>query len=95
MRTPPVEPSSTLPFDPSRRGDAARQTDAEHAISEAILRVEAMTGDTRLDRALALLQIARDEVADFVDGVEKPATVSGKLKRVSEAILALACEIDD
>ena len=84
-----------MTFDPTRRGDAARQTDAEYAISEAILRVGAMAADVRLTSVLVLLQNARDEVADFVDGVSKPATVAAKLKRVSEAILALACEMDD
>jgi hypothetical protein len=55
-----------------RRINQSRFTRAEIAITHAIAVVDMVGCDTRLTNAVILLQQARDAVADFVDGVDKP-----------------------
>lgn len=52
-----------------RRNDLARNVDAEHAIRTAVAEVEFLAADERLSDAVALLNAARESVADYVDGV--------------------------
>jgi hypothetical protein len=51
-----------------RRARLDHLTLAETAIYNAIQSVESMGADVRLTNAVVLLQRARDQVADFVDG---------------------------
>jgi hypothetical protein len=52
-----------------RRIQLDKYCPAELAIRAAVLAVEEMGCDTRLTKAVILLQQAKDRVADFVDGV--------------------------
>lgn len=53
---------------PLRRDRIDLSTPAENAIRAAIDAVEAMGADERLTEAINLLTMARNRVADFVDG---------------------------
>lgn len=55
-----------------RRARLDQFTPAERAIYEAMKAVEDLPPDKRLTDAVVLLGRARDLVADFVDGVERP-----------------------
>lgn len=55
-------------MDIPRRIQLEKMTPAEVAILAAVLEVEKMGADTRLTRAVTLLQQAREKVADYVDG---------------------------
>jgi hypothetical protein len=55
-----------------RRARLDQFTPAERAIYEAMKAVEDLPADKRLTDAVVLLGRARDLVADFVDGVERP-----------------------
>jgi hypothetical protein len=67
-----LEPSS--PADAiSRRNCLDKLTPAERAICDATQAVEALPPDVRLTDAVVLLVLARDRVADFVDGVASSA----------------------
>jgi hypothetical protein len=52
-----------------RRIQLDKMTIAELAILNAVQLVEEMGADVRLTNAVNLLAIAREQVADFVDGV--------------------------
>jgi hypothetical protein len=52
-----------------RRIQVDKLIPAEKAIYDAVGAVEALPADTRLTKAVMLLQDARNAVADFVDGV--------------------------
>jgi hypothetical protein len=54
-----------------RRIRIDQQTPAEAAIRAAVEAVEALPADVRLTDAVVLLQAARENVADYVDGVTK------------------------
>lgn len=71
-------------YAPLRRARIDQNTPAELAIRAAVEAVEAVGADTRLTDAVNLLQAARDKVADFVDGVERPATPSAADVTLSE-----------
>lgn len=51
----------------ARRNDVTTMVPAELAIRNAIEKVENMTSDEHLTKAVVLLQEAQDKVADFVD----------------------------
>ncbi len=55
--------------DQARRRVASRMTPEELLILDAITAIEDLQNDSRLSRALGLLEQARDAVSDFVDGV--------------------------
>ena len=54
-----------------RRINMDKWTPAERAIYDAVQAVEAAGADVRLTRAVILLQQAREQVADYVDGVDR------------------------
>lgn len=54
-------------FDPTRRYDLSRMTEAEKAIYNAILEVEKLPADERLTEAVLLLSQAKHAVGSFVD----------------------------
>ena len=68
-----------------RRMDTLRMVAAEIAILGAIREVEMSGADIRLTRAVALLQEAREAVADFVDGI--PAKPDGATTDIEIAAL--------
>lgn len=53
-----------------RRARMEQWSEAERAIYDAMLKVEAMPADVRLTDAVTLLDAARSSVADFVDGIQ-------------------------
>jgi hypothetical protein len=57
--------------EPPRRYRLDRYVQAETAIRNAMLAVESMPPDVRLTDAVVLLGMAKDSVADYVDGVER------------------------
>ena len=63
-----------------RRIQLDKCTPAELAIQNAVWEVEKMGADVRLTNAVILLSEARDQVADFVDGVVTESE-SEKIKR--------------
>lgn len=54
-------------FDPTRRNDLSRMTEAEKAIYNAILEVEKLPADERLTEAVILLAKAKIAVGAYVD----------------------------
>lgn len=69
-----VERERPLP----RRVYADLWTPAERAIQAAVDEVEKAGADVRLTEAVMLLAMARECVADFVDGVEASSRVSSR-----------------
>lgn len=63
--------------DPLRRRDVKRMHPAERAILDAVLAVERVGADPRLTDAVMRLGEAQEAVADYVDGVVRPATPHG------------------
>lgn len=59
-----------IKYDPLRRCDILRHTPAEKAITDAMATVEALGADERLTNAVVLLVAARENIANFVDGVD-------------------------
>lgn len=55
----------------SRRNKLFEFVPAEKAIWDAVQLVEDMGADVRLTNAINLLNQAREQVADFVDGITK------------------------
>lgn len=54
-----------------RRARVDQWTAAEHVIRAAVDAVEAMPPDERLTDAVVLLGLAKESVADYVDGINK------------------------
>jgi hypothetical protein len=59
-----------------RRIRIDRFTVGEKAIHDAVEAVETMGADERLTRAVILLGQAKEAVADFVDGIQRPAAAA-------------------
>jgi hypothetical protein len=64
-----------------RRSCIAEYSSGELAISQAVGVVETMGADIRLTNAIVLLGKAKDEVANFVDGVESSVTQCDVVKK--------------
>jgi hypothetical protein len=79
-----------------RRNRIDRSTAAENAIRAAVDAVEAMGADPRLTKAVNLLTMARETVADFVDGIPEsrswvralsgPESAMSRIKRNTDVV---------
>jgi len=82
-------------WEPPRRIRLDRLTPAEMAIHDAVQAVEHAGCDVRLTNAVVLLQQAREEVADFVDGVPADTAGDGRCAMCGQVPLVPAWHLSD